>query len=121
MVFKSSIAEDSMGDDYIASCINRYSNNPSDVVIILDPEDINNNDIEAWEYIHAASLNSVCLDIYLSYDTEFSIFVILENWDASTDPHPSFLKIQESNLTNPYILGHHLTGAVPKLGYYSLF
>lgn len=38
MLFKSSIARVSPGNDYIASCVNRYSNAPSDVSVILDPE-----------------------------------------------------------------------------------
>lgn len=37
MIFKTHIA--SNGTDQVASCVNRYSNNPKDIVIIMHPEE----------------------------------------------------------------------------------
>lgn len=93
MIYKSFIATDLTGDDYIASCINRYSNSPSDIVITLDPEDDASPLYKAWEYSNSYSRNTICLDIHLKWETVYQIFVILENWDGTNDPHPSYLKI----------------------------
>ncbi len=108
----------------IATCVNRYSRNPSDIVVVVFPAMSGTFTAgQAWTYQASATKNVVCIDIYIEYNPGFEIFVLLENWeDGDVYYHPSYLKLSDQNTTHPRILGSQLDGSGnPKIGYLSAF
>lgn len=69
MIFKTHIAKN--GTDQIVNCVNRYSNNPSDIVLIMYPEGSSQQVTKAWQYSPGATINVLCMDIYLKWNPDF--------------------------------------------------